>query len=268
VMTGLLLGILLARTASGLVAGASSWRVVYGGAAGALLIVAALLARTLPAKGERPALSYGQLLRSTAALFVEQPLLRRRAGFGALGFSAFSVFWTTLAFLLAGAPYHYSDTIIGLFGLVGAAGALCANAAGRVADRNHTAAASIILAAAVLASFGPIYLGRHSLPWLIVGIVLLDVGVQGLQVINQSLIYRIGPEVRSRVNSSYMVCYFIGGAVGSAVAASVYSSGGWAGVCVLGGAVGLALILGTVVDGLRPVTTGRSPSAVPAPSQS
>jgi predicted MFS family arabinose efflux permease len=252
VMSGLLLGILLARTVSGLIAGISSWRVVYGAAAVLVLVLAAVLAKVLPVEAPRPRLSYGTVLTSTLQLFAAEAVLRRRAALGAMGFAAFSIFWTTMAFLLSGGPYHYSDTVIGLFGLVGAAGALCANAAGKLADRERTGAATLFFGAAILASFVPIYLGRHSLLALIVGIVVLDVGVQGLQVTNQSLIYRLAPEARSRITSSYMVCYFVGGAAGSAVSGSVYAAGGWAGVCVLGAAVGLVAVAVGVFDALRP----------------
>ena len=202
VMSGLLLGILLARTVSGLVAGLSTWRVVYAGAAVAVLGVAALLARTLPAERPREILGYGEALRSTASLFAHEPVLRRRSLIGGLSFGAFSVFWTTVAFLLSGAPFHYPVSVIGLFGLVGAAGALCAHRAGQLADRNLTAPATIGFALAVASSFALIYLGRRSLLWLVVGIVVLDVGVQGLQVLNQSVIYAVAPGARSRVNSS------------------------------------------------------------------
>jgi MFS family permease len=171
-----------------------------------------------------------------------------------MAFAAFSIFWTTIAFLLSGAPYHYSDTVIGLFGLVGAAGALCANLAGSLADRGRTVQATLAFAAAVLVSFVPIYLGRRSVLWLIVGIVVLDIGVQGMQVTNQSLIYRLAPGARSRVTSAYMVCYFAGGAAGSAVAGSIYDAAGWAGVCVLGAAVGLVALLIGAFDALRPAT--------------
>jgi predicted MFS family arabinose efflux permease len=262
VMSGLLVGILLARTVSGLVAGATDWRVVYVAAALLLVVTAALLARVLPPERPRPRLAYRSSLSSTARLFATQPLIRRRAFFGGLAFAAFSVLWTTVAFLLSGTPYHYSDTVIGLFGLVGAAGALCATAAGNMADRGHAKAASITFAAAILVSFVATYLGRHSLGWLIVGIIVLDIGVQGLQVTNQSIIYTIAPAMRSRVNSSYMVCYFAGGAIGSAVAATVYSSAGWAGVCVVGGAIGAVATIGTMLDGLRPT----SPRQVPEPA--
>ncbi len=251
VMSGLLMGILLARTVSGVVAQVSSWRVVYVMAAGMTVLLALVLARRLPEESDRPRMGYGTLLHSAARLLVTESLLRRRALFGALGFAAFSVFWTTMAFLLAGAPYHYDDLTIGLFGLVGAGGALCANVAGRWADRGWTRTTTLVFAGLVMVSFLPLWWGRHDLTMLIVGILVLDVGVQGLQVTNQSIIYRLAPDARSRVNSAYMVCYFAGGAIGSAVGSSVYESHRWAGVCVLGAAIGIAATVAALADGLR-----------------
>jgi predicted MFS family arabinose efflux permease len=250
VMSGLLIGILLARTLSGLVAGATSWRVVYVAAAVLVILLVIALSRSLPADRERSKLRYRELLQSTASLFGSEPLLRRRAAFGALSFSAFSVFWTTIAFMLSGPPYHYSNTVIGLFGLVGAAGALCATFAGRLADRGWTSVTTALFSASIAVSFLPIWAGRHSLGWLIVGIALLDVGVQGLQVTNQSLIYTLASNARSRVNSAYMVCYFIGGAAGSAVAGFVYDTGGWIAVCSLGAGIGVIATIGSGLDRL------------------
>jgi predicted MFS family arabinose efflux permease len=232
VMSGLLLGILLARTISGIVAGVSSWRVVYVMAAVLTIAMAVVLGRNLPPEGDRPRISYGTLLSTTVKLLVTESLLRRRAVFGALGFAAFSVFWTTMAFILAGAPYHYGDITIGLFGLVGAAGALCANFAGRWADQGLTKATTLAFAVCV-------------------GILVLDVGVQGLQVTNQSMIYRLAPEARSRVTSAYMVCYFAGGAIGSALGGSLYGSHGWAGACVLGAVIGIAATVAALIDAVR-----------------
>jgi predicted MFS family arabinose efflux permease len=256
VMTGLLLGILLARTVSGLVAAAASWRAVYVMGAALVAALAVVLARALPADELKPDLAYRALLRSIVTIFLAEPLLRRRALFGALGFAAFSVFWTTSAFLLAGPPYRYGDAVIGLFGLVGAAGALCAQVAGRLADRGLHRQATVAFAALTASSFVPVFAGRHSLVALVAGIVALDMGVQGLQVTNQSLIYRLNPEARSRVNSAYMVCYFAGGAVGSAVAAAAYGSGGWAAVCALGGALGVVATALALFDAVRPAVAG------------
>jgi predicted MFS family arabinose efflux permease len=251
VMSGLLLGILMARTVSGVVAGLAGWRVVYVMAAVLMIVTAVVLGRVLPPEGERPRVSYRVLLGTAARLMATESLLRRRALFGALGFAAFSVFWTTMAFLLAGAPYHYGDLTIGLFGLVGAGGALCASFAGRWADRGLTKFTTLAFCLCVGISFVALWYGRHDLAMLIVGILILDVGVQGLQITNQSMIYRLAHEVRSRVTSAYMVCYFAGGAAGSAIGASVYGAHHWAGVCVLGAGIGLAATLGAVIDAVR-----------------
>jgi predicted MFS family arabinose efflux permease len=248
VMSGLLLGILLARTVSGLVAEASNWRVVYMMAAVLTVVLAVVLGRLLPPEGPRPVISYRGLLATTVTLLRSEPLLRRRCLFGALAFAAFSVFWTTMAFLLAGAPYHYGDATIGLFGLVGAAGALCANLAGRWADRGRAKATTVIFAACLGISFLPLWYGLHDLTMLILGILILDVGAQGLMVTNQSLIYRLAPEAHSRVNSAYMVCCFAGGAIGSALGSTLYGSYGWAGVAILGAALGVVATLIAAVD--------------------
>jgi predicted MFS family arabinose efflux permease len=252
VMSGLLVGILLARTVSGLVAGVSNWRVVYLVAAGLTIAMAVVLRRVLPAEFERPQLGYAILLATVARLLVHEPVLRRRALFGALGFAAFSVFWTTMAFLLASSPYHYGDVTIGLFGLIGAAGALCANFAGRWVDRDLSTATTLVFAACIALSFLPLWWGRHDLVMLIVGIVVLDIGVQGLQVTNQSLIYRLAPELRSRITSGYMVCYFAGGAAGSALGSSLYDGHGWSGVCALGSAIGIVAVLLAAAEARRP----------------
>ena len=251
VMSGLLFGILLARTVSGIVAQVAGWRSVYILAAGIAVALALLLSRVLPGETERPRIGYGELLRTTVALFTSERLLRRRALFGALGFAAFSVFWTTMAFVLSQAPYHYGDLTIGLFGLVGAAGALCATFAGRWADRGLTARTTVVFALLVGASFVPLWFGGHDLAMMIVGILVLDVGVQGLQVTNQSVIYRLAPEARSRINSAYMVCYFVGGALGSALGSAAYDRWRWAGVSVLGAAIGAVALTLALVDARR-----------------
>lgn len=250
VMSGLLMGILLARTISGIIAELSSWRVVYVAAAIMIVALSLLLWRLLPSETERPRVTYGTLLRSTVHFFLTEPFLRVRSLFGALAFCVFSIFWTTMAFLLSGAPYHYNDLTIGLFGLVGAAGALCANFAGRWADRRWTKQTTLVFSALLPLSFIPLWVGRHNLGMLIVGIILLDIGVQGLQVTNQSLIYRLAPHARSRINSVYMVSYFVGGALGSYVGSLVYEHSHWAGVSILGAAVGAVATVLAIVDSL------------------
>lgn len=256
VMSGLLLGILLSRTLSGLVAGASNWRVVYWVGAGLVGLLAIVLARALPPEAERPKLSYGHLLVSTVGLVRSEPVLRRRMLMGALAFGCFSVLWTTVAFLLGGSPYHYGDGVIGLFGLFGAAGTLCASFAGRMVDRGHARILTGVFAVLLVASFGLLLLGRHTLAWLIVGIIVLDMGVQGLHITNQSLVYRLAPGSHSRVNAAYMTVYFIGGSIGSALSDVCYQAWGWTAVCLLGAGIGAAAVLCWLFDLARPASGG------------
>jgi predicted MFS family arabinose efflux permease len=258
VMSGLLLGILLARTASGLLAAWAGWRAVYLIAGLAMLVLALALRVLLPPDPTSSELGYLGLLRSAGRLALEQPVLRQRAILGGLAFAAFSAIWTTLAFLLSGPPYHYSTAVIGLFGLVGAAGALCASFAGRLSDRGWANPASVGFATLVAVSFGLMLLGRRDLPFLLAGIVVLDVGVQGLGITNQSLIYRLQDGARSRLNSVYMTAYFVGGAAGSGLAGVVFSRFGWAGVCILGLTVSAALI---AVAARPPAARPRAPES-------
>jgi predicted MFS family arabinose efflux permease len=248
IMTGLLLGILLARTVSGLVAEVAGWRSVYWLSAGLMVLFAAVLWRALPTEGPRPRMRYGSLVSSSLRLLVDEPVLRRRAWHGACAFACFSVLWTTIAFLLSGAPYHYSSALIGLFGLVGAAGILAANLAGKLADADRSTASTLVAGVLLTGAFGLLWLGRSSLAALIVGIIVLDVGTQGMQITNQAIIYALRPDARSRINSAYMVCYFIGGAVGSITAGVLFAEARWSGVCLLGAGFGLLTATLAVVD--------------------
>lgn len=245
VMSGLLVGILLARTISGIVAGAAGWRAVYwmGAALTATLIV--VLRFALPAdRAPRGTLGYRALLVSTVRIFAAERELRHRAVLGLAGFAAFSILWSTLAFLLASAPYGYSSTVIGLFGLVGAAGALCARPAGRFVDAGRSGRTTVLFLLAIISSLVLMAAGKASLVLVIFGVLLLDVGVQGLHITNQSVIYRLRADARSRVNAAYMVMYFVGGAVGSAVGGVAYQYGGFAGACGVGAAIAFgALVL-------------------------
>jgi predicted MFS family arabinose efflux permease len=261
IMTGLLLGILLARTVSGLVSQWAGWRAIYWLSAGLMLAFAFILWRALPDEGPRPHQSYRRLVASSLRLLVDLPVLRRRAWHGACGFACFSVLWTSLAFLLSGRPYGYSNAVIGLFGLVGAGGILAANVAGKLADSDRARASTWVAGGLLIISFGVMWFGRTTLVALLIGIVVLDVGVQGLQITNQAIIYALAPEARSRINSAYMFCYFVGGAMGSVAAGSAYAAWGWAGVCVLGAAFGALTCAMSVLDWARPATGApRSPS--------
>ena len=238
VMSGLLIGVLLARTVSGFVADALGWRVVFGLAAAVMLAQALVLRMMLPRGKTDVTLSYPALLLSIWHLVREEPLLRRRMVYGFAGFGAFSVFWTSLAFLLAHPPYGYSDTVIGLFGLLGAAGAICAAFAGHIHDRGGTRIGTGIFITLIVASFVVMGLASHHLVAIIAGVVLLDIGQQGTHILNQGVIYTLRPEARSRVTTAYMTVFFLGGVIGSAASAYVFGFAGWTGVCWLGGAFG------------------------------
>jgi predicted MFS family arabinose efflux permease len=176
----------------------------------------------------------------------------------------FSVLWTTIAFLLSGAPYHYSSIVIGLFGLVGAGGILAANLAGRLADSDRSATATLVAGVLLTASFGLLWFGHSSLAFLIIGIVVLDIGTQGMQITNQAIIYALRPDARSRINSAYMFCYFIGGAIGSLTAGVVYGAHGWGGVCLLGAGFGGLTCALTVYERVRPLPPRPTPTAAAA----
>ncbi|WP_323121483.1 MFS transporter [Burkholderia alba] len=242
VMSGLLLGILLARVASGALADWFGWRAVYGIAALLVLVLTVVLAIRLPRDRRDERLDYRALMRSLATLVRNQPTLALRSAYGALVFACFSLLWTGLTFLLSQPPYGYSEAQIGLFGVVGAVGALAANSAGRLVDRGHGNAATGLFAAAVLASFALIASGAHSLAGLIAGILLLDVGVQGLHISNQSVIYALASDARSRITTVYLTSYFIGGALGSSSASFAFGIDGWRGVCIAGAALSSLLL--------------------------
>ncbi len=238
VMAGLLIGILLARTVSGFVSDALGWRVVFGLAAAVMLVQALVLRFTLPRGKAEVTLSYPVLLLSIWHLVREEPLLRRRMVYGFTGFGAFSVFWTSLAFLLAHPPYNYSDAVIGLFGLLGAAGAICAAFAGHIHDRGGTRIGTGVFITLIMASFAVMGLASHHVATIIAGVVLLDIGQQGTHILNQGVIYTLRPDARSRITTAYMTVFFFGGVIGSASSAYVYGFAGWTGVCWLGGAFG------------------------------
>ena len=237
IMSGLLLGILLARTVAGLLASLGGWRTVYWVASVLMVVMALALWRGLPKVKQENHLNYPQLLASVFSLFTQDKLLRTRALLGCLTFANFSILWTSMAFLLAAPPFNYSEGVIGLFGLAGAAGALGARPAGGLADKGKshlTTTAGLVL---LLLSWAAIWYGHVSVLALIVGILVLDLTVQGVHITNQTVIYRVKPEARNRLTAGYMTSYFIGGAAGSLISASAWQHAGWSGVCGIGAIV-------------------------------
>lgn len=250
VMTGLLLGILLARSFAGWLSNLGGWRTVFFAAAVMNAAFVPLMYRVMPRLDPKSRLRYPDALRSLWTLFRTQPLLRESSFIGALTFAAFSCFWTTLAFLLH-ADYGLGPGVAGTFGVVGAAGALVAPFAGRLADRRGTRYVVSIAGAAVTASFGWLWLQEKlrapvslHLLLMVLGVIALDAGTQMMQVSNQTRIFGLDPGARSRLNTVYMTMYFVGGALGSALSGLVWDRFQWTGVCAL--AVGLMFCTGLV----------------------
>ena len=223
IMSGLLLGILLARTVAGLLASLGGWRTVYWVASVLMVVMALALWRGLPKVKQENHLNYPQLLASVFSLFTQDKLLRTRALLGCFTFANFSILWTSMAFMLSAPPFNYSEGVIVLFGL-----------AGGLADKGKshmTTTAGLVL---LLLSWAAIWYGHVSVLALIVGILVLDLTVQGVHITNQTVIYRVKPEARNRLTAGYMTSYFIGGAAGSLISASAWQHAGWTGVCAIG----------------------------------
>lgn len=244
VMSGLLIGILAARTVGGLIGEYLGWRAMFVIAAVAMVALAGALRRLLPrSEPEAPGLPYAGLLLSIGGLVREEPVLRQSCLFGVVGFGSFSAFWTTLAFHLSGPPFRYPSGVVGLFGLVGIAGALAAPMAGRVADRGSprwtigSGLATMLAAYLLLLEFGATVWG------MVLGVVLLDLGAQAVHISNQSRIYEIRPEARNRMTTAYMVASFVGGALGSWAGSVGWDQMGWTGVCLVGLALPAAGLL-------------------------
>lgn len=248
VMSGLLSGILLSRTLAGIVASTAGWRAMFWLAVPIALLGAVLMRRSLPEHRPVRQLRYGELLSSLVHLWRAEPVLRRAALTQAVLFASFSAFWTVLSLRLAEPPLHLGAAAAGLFGVVGAVGVAMAPIAGRVADRRGPSrvialgAAGTVLAWLVFGLWG-------GLAGLIVGVILLDFGVQIALVSHQHLIYGLHPEYKSRLNTLFMTTMFVGRAIGSFLAALVWRHAGWSGVALLGGALALLALLSRLFRG-------------------
>lgn len=244
VTSGIVIGILLARTVAGALADVSGWRTVYLLSAALTLVITAILVRVLPAQPKQGAhVSYPRLIASLATIFREEPVLRVRAILAMLIFADITTLLTPLVLPLSAPPYSLSHTMIGLFGLAGVAGALGAARAGRWTDRGLGQRVTGIALALMLVSWLPIALLPYSILWLVLGVIVLDFGLQAVHVTNQGLIYRVRPEAQSRLTAAYMVFYSIGSALGSSSSTAIYAYAGWTGVCLLGAGIAAVALL-------------------------
>ena len=243
IMGGLLLGILLARPVSSVVADHFGWRAMFMTAAGLMAFISVVLMLTIPKRQPDHSATYGQLLGSLGTLLRRQPVLRQRAFYQGCMFATFSLFWTAAPLELA-RNHGLSQSEIALFALVGALGAIAAPIAGSLADAGHTHRASLLAMLFAALSFLPAFVHPlYSVIGLAVTGVVLDFCVQMNMVLGQRAIYALDANSRSRLNALYMTSIFIGGAFGSAIASSVYEHGGWLGVMLVGSAFPLVALL-------------------------
>ncbi len=236
VMGGLLTGILLSRTASGTLGAVIGWRLVFVAAAGVMIALAGVLRATLPAAPVGTVLPYRALLASLGRIARREPVLIRRCLVGGLGFASFSVFWSTIAFHLAHSAIGGGSATAGLLGVLGVTGVIVAPITGRLAMRVPPARVNLSALVIVVGSFAVFAAAPDSLVVIGIGVVLLDAGVQANHLTNQTVILGLVPAERNRINAIYMVAYFLGGALGTAVAAQAWQHGGWPMVCAAGGA--------------------------------
>jgi predicted MFS family arabinose efflux permease len=244
VMSGLLIGILLSRTTSGLIGTRFSWQVVYWAAAAVMFILALVLWLALPSQPTKATHSYGRLLASLPRLLQTEPIIRRHSILGALGFATFSAFWTTLAFYLQSRPEHYGADITGMFGLLAITGAMVGPVAGHLGE-NWTPKQinGLFFGLIMLAFITMLFSAQNTLLLVGMGVLLLDAGAQGNQIANQARIYSLDSALHSRINSVYMVAYFLGGSVGSLIGSQAWALAGWPGVCATGMLFSIAALI-------------------------
>ena len=260
VTSGIVLGILLARFTSGLIADIAGWRTVYFVSSGLMLTIAAVLWKVVPVTAPpRHQDSYLALIKSVFKLFITERTLRARGLLALLIFAAFSVLWTSMVLPLSAPPLSLSHTAIGMFGLAGVAGALAARRAGRWADQGFGQRVTGISLGLLTLSWLPITFAETSLIALVCGVVLLDFAVQAVHVTNQSLILAARPDAQSRMVGAYMCFYSVGSALGAAAATQVYALWGWIAVSLLGALISAtALVLWFLTFHFSTTHQGRS----------
>jgi predicted MFS family arabinose efflux permease len=233
-LSGALIGILLARTGSGFIAGRFGWRAVYVIGAVVMFALAALLRKSLPSDRGTASIQYRELLQSVWSLFSSIRELRFIAINGALMYASLTAFWVSLSFLLSGSRFHLGPEAVGVFGLVGALSAGCVSFAGSLADRMNPRSIVQGCIGLMLAGYVVLGMGGGSIALLVVGTILLDIGAQAATVSNQTQLYRLNAGAQSRLNTIYKLLYNLGGTVGAALAGLAWQTWGWSGICVTG----------------------------------
>ena len=232
--SGTLTGILASRTISGFVAGAAGWRAIFALAAVVAVLLAVMLYRAIPPLAPRTRMPYPRLIASVGAVVLRERTARWTLVLAATGFAAFTLLWTALTFLLSGPPYRYPVAVSGLCGLAGLAGALAVPHAGRLHDRGWSLPATGAAWLLALGGFVVAAFAGRSVVLVIIVIVAIDVALQGQAMLNRARLFAVSHEARSRLNTALGVGNFIGGAIGSATATALWSTGGWTAVTIAG----------------------------------
>ncbi|WP_348798544.1 MFS transporter [Flavobacterium adhaerens] len=232
IMSGLLVGILLSRTLSGFIGQLLGWRSMFYIAAGICLLIFFVIQRTFPENRPLFKGTYGELIRSLFTLIKTQPILREATLINVFSFAQFGAFWTTMVLLLSGEPFHFNSATIGLFGIVGASGALAAPLVGKMGDKGNSRIAIGYGCLLILISFLTFYFSIESVIGIAVGIVFIDIGIQVVHISNQTRVYALLPEARNRLNTVFMSFSFLGTAAGSAYGLLLWKIGGWHAVTI------------------------------------
>lgn len=232
-ISGVIVSVLLARAASGIVGNILGWQAIYWIAAGLMIVLAFGIRGRLPVSKSSDKLSYQQLMQSLGDLVRQQPVLREAALNIALIFAAFNAFWVTLVFRLEAPPYYYGSQVAGLFGFVGIAGAIATPFIGRLVDKWGARVLVGLALALSLSGFVIIWIAGNYLIALILGVLLLDLAMHGAYVSNQVRVYNLVANAESRLNTVYMVTNYTGGALGSFLGTYSWAMWKWNGVCAL-----------------------------------
>ena len=243
VASGLLIGILLSRTISGLVADLFGWRAVFVLALALTLVVGLLVARYVPSDARRPRVPYFRLVGSVFGIVRSHPPVQVIMALGVITFAVFTMFWTAITFLLSAPPFNYGVTAIGATSLVGLAGAVAAQRAGKLYDQGHSVVLKGAGLATVLLGLAIAAAGTTSIVLLLVAALLVSAAIQVVNVLNQTRIFEVDPASRSRLNTAFVVGNFLGGAVGSALAGLLWTNGGWLAVTAVEAGLTLAGLL-------------------------